>query len=468
MLHPRAAPLLAVGLSIAATLGWLALSAHTSSGGRLTLVLLAVGAYGLVLTTCQRSPVPPSRGIVLAASAVLLVGAVLLPPRDSNDVWGYVSYARVLTEHGANPYVDSPSDHPDDALYHRMSEEYRTTPTIYGPVFTAVSVVGTAASGDHALANRIFFQLLAAAAAIAALGLVDRRTRGDPGALALLGLGPPVAAMVNGAHPDLLIGTLVLGAVVVARRGRPALVGLVLGAAVLVKLVAVLPAAGVVAWTFRRWGLRAATVTGGAVAAAVAVAYSVVGGLAALEPVREARLFASRGQAWEIVRARWSDAWAAEGIADAAELAHADVSRLALPIVAVLVLVALWRWSERPDPAEPATAAGLAYLLAAPYVLPWYSGWVLPAAATVRRSPVTTLAVLQSCLVLVVYADPPGRLPDEDSVLFDLSTRWLPVAGIALGVAFVVVAFLTRRGPPEGSPVGEDGTGSAREAVGVS
>jgi hypothetical protein len=355
-----------------------------------------------------------------------------------------VSYARVLTAHHATPYERPPSEFPDDPLLGRMSEEYRSTPSIYGPAFTVVSATGTTIAGGSATANRLFFQGLALAAAVAGLVLVDRRAGGrDPAALAFLGLSPLTVAIVNGAHTDLIIGALLLGAIVVAGRRRPVAVGVLLGLAALVKVVALAPAAAVVVWVWRRHGARAAAIAGTVAGALVGGAYLVVGGMTALQPVRDGRLFGSRGQAWEILRTHWSDALAADGVRHAAEIAHTDVARISLPLVVVVVVVALWRLSRDADPAVPTTGAGLAYLLTAPYVLPWYSGWILPSAATVWRQPIALLAQAQAALVFLVYADPPGRLPPEGPLL-DLTSRWAPVLGIALAVTLLVLCFWHR------------------------
>jgi hypothetical protein len=441
---------LAAAATATATICWLAYSPTWSSGSRLLVILVAVGAHAATTTLARREHVL-GRRTVLAVAGVLLVVAVFVPPRDSNDLWGYVSYARVLSVHHENPYRDAPSNHPDDPMLERMSAEYRTKTTIYGPAFTVVSAAGTSLTGASPLANRLFFQGLAALMAVVALVLVDRRTRGDPGALAFFGLSPLVVAIVNGAHTDLIIGVLLLAAIVLVEDDREVAGGLAIAGALLIKVVAILPAAALGVWVWRNRDLRA-SVRLAAVAVPIALAaYLAVGGMATLDPVREAaEIFGSRGQAWEAVRQAWSDSYAARGLVEAADTAHLEVSRLALPIMLAMALVVLIRLTYRRDPAVPVAGAGLGFLLSAVYVLPWYSGWVLPPAASVWRSPVATLAQIQAGLVFLVYADPPGTLPPEGPLL-DLETRWLPVAGIALAVAFVTWAFISQPSPTPAS-----------------
>jgi hypothetical protein len=299
-------------------------------------------------------------------------------------------------------------------------------------------------TGTSLLANRLYFQGLAALMAVAALVLVDRRTRGDPGALAFIGLSPLVIAIVNGAHTDLIIGVLLLGAIALTDDDHEVAAGLAIAAAVLVKVVALLPAAALVVWLWRTRGIRSALRLAVTAAPIALLAYLAVGGMDSLDPVREAaEIFGSRGQAWEAVRQAWSDSYAAAGMREAADTAHLEVSRLALPIMLAVTLVVIIRLTRRRDAAVPVAGAGLGFLLSAVYVLPWYSGWVLPPAASVWRSPVAVLAQLQAALVFLVYADPPGTLP-PDGPLLHLETRWLPVAGIALAIAFVTWLFVSR------------------------
>jgi hypothetical protein len=258
-----------------------------------------------------------------------------------------------------------------------------------------------------------------------------------------------------------------------ADRRRPAVVGVLLATAALIKLVALAPAAAVVVWCWRRYGPRAGVIAGAVTGVLVASAYLVVGGLAALEPVRDGRLQAARSQAWEILRTRWSDALAADGVRDAADLAHADIARVAAPLVVLVLVLALWRLSRDRDPAVPAVGAGLAYLFVAPYVLPWYSGWVLPSAASSWRRGVAVLAQAQAAVVFMVYADPPGRLPPEGPLL-ELSTRYLPLVGVGLTLSFVALCVLARPDrsdrldEPVADPDGVDHDGWTDQASSIS
>ena len=86
----------------------------------------------------------------------------------------------------------------------------------------------------------------------ACLLILNRVTKGDPRALAFVGLNQfVIVTTVNNAHNDALVGLAALGAVVLVRR-RPLFAGVVLGLAALVKFSALLPAGVLFLWLFRQ------------------------------------------------------------------------------------------------------------------------------------------------------------------------------------------------------------------------
>src|SRR5207247_1522842 len=114
-----------------------------------------------------------SRPLVIAATCGLFAVAVVVPPVQSNDLWLYASYGRMVSHHGTNPYDATPSSFPEDPLYRRVDRVWRGTRSLYGPGFIAVAASGTAVARDSSLGVRLFFQTLAAAAILLALLLVD-------------------------------------------------------------------------------------------------------------------------------------------------------------------------------------------------------------------------------------------------------------------------------------------------------
>src|SRR5439155_11859031 len=175
----------------------------------------------------------------------------------------------------------------------------------YGPLFTAGSAAVMAAAGRSFTAGRLLFQLLALAAFVVILLLVDRSTRGDPGALVFIGLNPlMVASVVNGAHNDILVGAGLLAAIVIVMGGaaltdrRLVVAGAAVAAACLVKLVAVLGMVALVVWLWRYHGRKAAAVLAGSGLAVTAAGYLLAGGPRALRPLLDARDRALLSSLW--------------------------------------------------------------------------------------------------------------------------------------------------------------------------
>ena len=139
-----------------------------------TLLVVALAAFAVVLLAERRAPFL-NRKVVVGASGALILAAVLVPPTSSKDIWAHAMYGRIVSVHHASPYVHVPAEYPSDPTVARMATAWRHTPSVYGPAFTAVSAVGTAAAGGSPLAQRLFFQFLSALAVMLALLLLARR-----------------------------------------------------------------------------------------------------------------------------------------------------------------------------------------------------------------------------------------------------------------------------------------------------
>src|ERR1700730_2023608 len=139
----------------------------------------------------------------------------------------------MVSVHGASRYDKLPVDFRSDPFFARVSPRWQHRGSVYGPVFVGFAAAGTALAGDSPLATPLFFQLSAAAAAIAVLWLIWRRPR-SPAALAWLGLHPLLGpVIVNGGHNDIAIGLAVLVAAMLIRRRHAWAAGVVIGAAAL-------------------------------------------------------------------------------------------------------------------------------------------------------------------------------------------------------------------------------------------
>jgi hypothetical protein len=187
-----------------------------------------------------------------------------------------------------------------------------------------------------------------------------------------------------------------------------------------------------------RRGWRAAATAAGWATGTIVVGYLLAGGRSALSPLAHAATHQSRASLWE----------------GPAELAHHVVAVagghgfavIATGSVLVLAAVVIASRLHDVDPALAAGGSALAYLLAAAYVLPWYSGWALLVLALAWRSRLTALALVQSSVLLVLYANRPGLDPDSlHGLLVTTAVRVVPVVELVAVAALLVAS--ARRAP---------------------
>ena len=409
------------------------------AGLEVALLVVAFAALGVMVAGELRQR-RLDRRLVLAVGGALLVLAVIVPPMQSNDVWSYATYGRMVSEYGVSPYRHAPADFPDDPVAARSSAFWRDSPSVYGPVFTGLSAVGMEVAGTSRLKARLFFQGLAAVAVLVSLVLVDRRLK-DPMAVAFLAVNPvTVIAVVNGGHNDALIGLALLGGVLLVAAKRPAWAGAVMALGVLVKAAALLPLAAVAVWVWRRQGNRRALAFGAAAGGVMVVGVLLAGGPVVLRPLRDAALRFTNGSVWSAPR-RWLASALTGGERDAVEAARLSgriLSTVAL-VGAVALIVVVLRSVDRPGVAQVVGVSVLAYMLLGAYVLPWYLAWSLPALALTWRWPLAWLAVAQAGILQVTtVTGAPGQSRAFQHSVYGF---WLPILEVIVVVALVVTSL---------------------------
>jgi glycosyl transferase family 87 len=428
-------------------------SATTLVVGRWSAILLlasvavALGGYWWMVTAEARRPTLTLRAVVVAVAVVIGV-AVTTVPRQSGDLWSYAMYGRIVAVHHASPYRHVPDEYPDDPMLRFVSPAWLHTGSVYGPTFVAFSAGVAPLAGDSATRTRLLYQATAALAVAGALVLVWRRTR-SPAAIAWLGLNPVIGLqLVNGGRNDALIGLGVLGAILLAEREKLRASGFVTAVVTTIKATGLLAGAGLALWTWRRRGLRRASIFAAVTAVTVVGAYIAAGGTIALDPLRHAATQLSRGSVWSVFP----------------RLGLPAISTTAAMVVtAAVVVVCLWRYT-RDDSAEAGIAGPAAFLLAAPFVLPGYLGWVLPGAALRHNRRTARIIALQATLLVGAYEifRTPMSGPVGDA-LSGAAGLLAPLLGIALLVAYLA---RPRKRPREvagvGAPGFRDGRTTAR------
>ncbi len=417
-----------------------AFSAHPAPGLAVALtaaaLLAGTGGLGLCLRAVHRGWTAPPRAVLLAGLAAAGVMAAL-PPFGSADQLSYAGYGRMVVT-GHDPYTMTP------AMLARLGDpvaravqDWRGSASVYGSLASGLQALASAAGGTSVRLTVFAGSVLTAAAFAAAGLLLHRMTRGSrAGQLraALLWTANPLLlqVLVAGAHVDSEAIAFALagmaGCVLALRRARPwplsggcAVAGGLAALGAAVKLSMALVPGGVIAallaawlaahgqrpgsgrrgpgwrgpgWRGTRWpGWRVPVLAGAALAAGfllVTAAALLPWGPASLHPALQDARLVSVGSPWRAVRS------ALRVLAGLPEgTAGSIVRALALAVALLLLALLLRALVLIPAPGWPgvavagAFAAAFAWLLAWPYVLPWYDGlgWALLALLPATPGP---------------------------------------------------------------------------------
>lgn len=444
----------------------------------LTVALGALGPSVLAPTLPGASPVPlgpglpPYPAIALAAAAILTGGAglalglralragwtpggrwplpagaavvavvALLPPIGSADHLNYAAYGRLLAL-GYDPYLTTPAELPHDPVAGAV-EEWRTVPSVYGPVATAVHGLAGALGDGSVRRTVLLLALVNAAAFLATALLLHRCTRGDParrGRAALLWTLNPLMIyhLAAGMHVDTLAVACMVAALALGT-GRPVRSGALLGLGVAVKVNAGLVALGP-AWELRRCPRRLAVVTAAAVAAC-GLAY-LWAGPHALDRVSAASRAVSLATPWHLVKSGLQAVFGPGGYRVWIQLG-------ALALLAVLAVLLARALREPYRLAGPGAAPGVAvclvtaWLLATPYALPWYDGLVFALLALVGGTALDGFLVARLTVLSLGYlpAREAGRPAELDWLVEAVRARAVPWALLALTAALAWWAY---------------------------
>jgi alpha-1,6-mannosyltransferase len=402
-------------------------------------------AYAGLIASLTKLRLISARALILACAALMIL-AIAVPARSSRDVWAYVMYGRIVAQHHASPYTHVPLDYPNDPALQRVQPAFRDVGSVYGPVFTGVSAAGMSVCGSSPVCGRVFFQTLEALAVFGAAALVGRATK-SWAAAACVGLNPVlIVNVVNGAHADGLVAAGLLASVLLARE-RPVLAGTLLGIVSLIKINAMLPAAVLIVWLLVRSDRRRALIVGGTTTGLVGAGYLVAGGARALRPLHNTAMFVSPHSLWFPLE-RWmtsdltEDGWRH---ARAAGYAAHLIPQLGLILVIIVALLVAGGRLRDHGP-EPVVAAALAvYVLASPYVLPWYTATVIPLLATRWRSRTTWLMLSYSALLFLAYPARSLPHPNLSADLLPTTARdVLPVVEVLVLMAVAIAAWRPR------------------------
>jgi hypothetical protein len=442
-------------------------------------------AVALGLAAARRGARVP-RAVLLVAVGVAVL-AVLVPPTGSGDHLNYAAYGRIQAQ-GGDPYVVAPAqwDGGRDPVASAVEDPWTKTPSIYGPVATQLQALTSRFGGADLRATVWAWQLLCLAAWLAVGVLLDALCRkrneaaGDAHDMrsraAWLWLLNPVllGLLLMGAHVDLVGAALALAAVVLTAR-RPLLAGVALAGAVGVKATFLLVAPALLWALWRRQRRTGQPWWRGALAGAagtglVLVPFYEVAGKHAWDQLLHARHYVSLATPWR----PFVDWFTGPFSRDAVRAVVGWSAPVVVMVLAGALVMALRRsfaraagpgsQGESPcdaeadadittrDAALASVVLATAYLLAAPYSLPWYDAVAWAPLALLASGVLDALLLVRLVAVAVAYV--PGRVLGMSERVRDVTmayrTSVAPWIGWALLVAvgWLAVRSWRERGRP--------------------
>ena len=342
-----------------------------SPDGFQALTLVMVAAYLLVLLCARTLSLRALWIAIVLAHVSLLLG----PPLLSQDVFGYIGFARLGVLHGLDPYTHVAAQASSDEIFAFVGWPYQHSP--YGPLFTLLSYATVPLGVGGALWA---FKALAVAASLGAVALIGRSARllgaSRRWAIAFVGLNPVLLVLaVGGAHNDTLLLLALAAALALTAGAAPRLRA---GAAALVSGVGVKMTAGLMlpflVLSPRRGSERLRLALAAAVSLAALGAIGLVGfggnALGFLGAVGEQQQLVSihslPGETARLIGLNGTPTW------------WRDV--FVAGFLGVL-LAALWRTARGGDWRIATGWTTLALLASTAWLLPWYVIWALPLAA---------------------------------------------------------------------------------------
>jgi hypothetical protein len=180
---------------------------------------------------------------------LFLITLVVVPASMTTDIFNYALYGEMPVLYGANPFIRTPSDFPQNPLYYLIPLYWHDAPSVYGPLWIAISVAVASVFRPLSLADELLcYRLIANAAHVANTVLVwrlARRLRPDAAPSAAIAYGWNPLLLVDfglNGHNDALMLTLLLGAFLAASYRRVYAAAALLGLSVAAKYTTVLVA----------------------------------------------------------------------------------------------------------------------------------------------------------------------------------------------------------------------------------
>jgi hypothetical protein len=393
-------PVLLPLTSVARDLGAPHLSALIGSLVMYVSITLCCLGLAMMLWANSRGWSPNPRRVFWAAAGAVAV-LVNITPVGSGDIASYAAYGRIAAL-GHNPYTYAPNMLPGgihNPYTQLVSPQWQKTVSAYGPVATWMHLFAAWIGGPKPWLT-IWVLMMIMGASFLAAGYILLRTAENPVRAVLLWVANPllIVELVMGGHLDGFLALFAIAAIVMSRRRtklwHDLAVGVLVGIAGGIKVNAVLVALAIAIPLIhdRDWGRL---VRIGIVASLTTFGlYYFSYGLVALKPLVSEGQMVISPTVWRLVQV----------LSDNSPLVNHIIGFSWPP----LTLLLAWYLYKRLSPDVPTVVAAscaltFAWIVVAPWSLPWYSSIAWVALALLPRNSLTRWLTLATATLALLH-----------------------------------------------------------------
>ena len=378
------------------------------------IILQCIGLAGLLWAN-SRGWKPDPRYLFLAACVVVAI-MVNITPVGSSDTTSYAAYGR-MSNLGIDPYDNGPYSGlgPASPYTQTVGPMWQGTPSVYGPLATWIQQFAALFGGKDNPAVTVQVLMILNGLVFLGVGYFLMRTADDPVRASLMWVANPVLIqqLVAGGHLDTYVAAGVVVGVQIARSRasgwRYLWVGVAIGLACCFKITGGLVgvAVGWALLTRREWWNIARLAAGGL--GTVAIFYGLYG-LHAFKQTASASSLVATPSPWRLFQLLVEWIFGLFGAEHAGKTLSTGLISVTWPILMVLLAIAIYRKFGRDQPPVVTVpfALGFAWIVVAPWSLPWYSAFAWVILALVPRNPMTRWLTLLTVYLALMHCSGGG------------------------------------------------------------
>jgi hypothetical protein len=398
-------PVLLPLTALARQLGAPTLSSGVISGIMYPAITFCCLGLAGMLWANSRGWRPDPRRLFWTGAAVVAV-VVNITPVGTSDPASLAAYGRIAAL-GHDPYVYLPSDLPGgihNPYVALVDPRWRSAPSVYGPVATWTHLAAALVGGSRPWLT-IWALMIMTGAAYVAAGYLLLRSAADPVRAGLIWAVNPllIYILVMGAQLDAFVALAGIAAILISRRGATVwhdlATGVLIGVALGIKINAVFVALGIAVPLIRMRSWTRVLRTAAAAAVVAFALYFFSYGLNALRPLPSASGRIISPSFWRLFQI----------IGDHLDPGNPAATNTLIGLLwPPLLLLLAWYLYNRLSPDVPAVLAAtcaltFAWVLVAPWSLPWYTAVAWVTLALLPRNSLTRWLTLVTAGIALLH-----------------------------------------------------------------